>query len=544
MVDTPTCCICFEDITPSARRRNPQAVCCPHCTFVGCFGCVKQFLLKYTMEPQCPNNECFRLWDKPTQYQLLGKSFVNGPLKERRKHVMLEREKALMPQTIPALLVHQWHAARSKLANARSMRVKEPKMWKQLAACAEAEVSALEAKMKDLGVQLPSHQSHNAASQRTEDTASRFILPCPIDDCRGFISTLYQCSHCDVRLCRRCHEILETNDAPMGIEHHDGSCHPTESNQDDGSVDYVRRGSDAGICRDRKKRHYEAKESLSPRKRAKRERTTHVCDPDMVASAALVKKETRPCPKCQVRIFKIEGCDQMWCTQCHTTFSWRTGQVVTGPVHNPHYHAWRQEQLNAVHRGAATDAPACEEDGISALDLLADLHRQTNFQYKHPCFRLHEVDNFIRLVMEFEDTILRDNLGPHGCWNRVDNTDLRVRYLSKQLSEKGLATQVYKRDNIRCKMEEMRAALQLLPMIVTDTVRRMYQDLLQTTHDMWAARERINEALTIMVNGRVYVNRLMADISQRYQSKVYLYPETFYTLYTQRRAAMKRMHKF
>ena len=57
-----------------------------------------------------------------------------------------------------------------------------------------------------------------------------------------------------------------------------------------------------------------------------------------IESANLIKKETRPCPQCAVPIYKISGCDQMWCTQCQIAFSWNTGKVVVGgTIHNPHY---------------------------------------------------------------------------------------------------------------------------------------------------------------------------------------------------------------
>jgi hypothetical protein len=43
----------------------------------------------------------------------------------------------------------------------------------------------------------------------------------------------------------------------------------------------------------------------------------HVCDKETLATAQMIEKDTKPCPKCGNRIHKIEGCDQMFDPQCH-----------------------------------------------------------------------------------------------------------------------------------------------------------------------------------------------------------------------------------
>jgi hypothetical protein len=65
----------------------------------------------------------------------------------------------------------------------------------------------------------------------------------------------------------------------------------------------------------------------------------HECDPALVETINLIKKECKPCPKCHISIYKVKGCDQMWCTQCQVIFSWKTGEQVknTTWIHNPHY---------------------------------------------------------------------------------------------------------------------------------------------------------------------------------------------------------------
>jgi hypothetical protein len=105
-----------------------------------------------------------------------------------------------------------------------------------------------------------------------------FIKKCGVEDCRGFLSEQWKCGMCDTITCNKCLEILNNN---------------TEN--------------------------------------------IHVCKEENIESAKLISKDSKPCPKCAALIFKIDGCNQMWCVLCHTAFSWITGQIETSRIHNPHY---------------------------------------------------------------------------------------------------------------------------------------------------------------------------------------------------------------
>ena len=124
-----------------------------------------------------------------------------------------------------------------------------------------------------------------------------FTYPCGVGDCRGFVDEDYKCGVCSTFTCPDCFQ-------PIGMSKEGGA---------------------------------------------------HACDPDMVASAKAIKESSRGCPGCGERISKIDGCDQMWCPSCHVAFSWKTGRVDYGRIHNPHYYQWM--------RGNAPDGVIRREPG-------------------------------------------------------------------------------------------------------------------------------------------------------------------------------------
>jgi hypothetical protein len=116
----------------------------------------------------------------------------------------------------------------------------------------------------------------------TNNNKYNYVRACPADGCRGFLNSKFNCGLCDTNVCRKCNEIIVNSD------------------------------------------------------------TEHKCSEENIATVKLLEKDTRPCPKCAANIFKIDGCDQMWCVQCHTAFSWKTGNIET-KIHNPHYYDWKRK---------------------------------------------------------------------------------------------------------------------------------------------------------------------------------------------------------
>lgn len=126
------------------------------------------------------------------------------------------------------------------------------------------------------------------AAATPERSRWTFVMKCTRPTCEGFVGTNWKCGLCEVQFCKECGEECGNED------------------------------------------------------------TNHTCDPDVRSTHQALRKEAKPCPKCAAMISKIDGCDQMWCTQCQTAFSWRTGQIETAHIHNPHYFQWMRQTGSAA----------------------------------------------------------------------------------------------------------------------------------------------------------------------------------------------------
>ena len=133
----------------------------------------------------------------------------------------------------------------------------------------------------------------NGSNKDNEDKYT-FIVPCRKNGCKGFLNKKYRCELCDTHTCSKCLEFIGKKDTELY--------------------------------------------------------NNHQCKKENIESAEMIRKDTKPCPKCGTRIYKIDGCDQMWCTECKVAFSWKKGTIVTGTIHNPHYYQWIKNDANSNNR--------------------------------------------------------------------------------------------------------------------------------------------------------------------------------------------------
>lgn len=226
----------------------------------------------------------------------------------------------------------------------------------------------------------------------------------------------------------------------------------------------------------------------------------HVCNEDDVATAELLLHDTKPCPRCKIPIHKTEGCDQMWCVECHTAFSWKTGNIETR-VHNPHYYEWQRQQNGGI-------APRVQGDmecgrGIQGQQGQYILHYMTHECFKFLIQRLEKQNSFANKIQNLKSRnrqlvrifvrIVRfefDELERYNVDEYTNNEDLRAMYLEKSINENRFKQLLQQRDKNNKKKREIFAIGNLLLTTFIDIIYRFRHDWKEYKTELLIKEER------------------------------------------------------
>lgn len=322
---------------------------------------------------------CKAVWNREFLDENLTKVFMKGKYKKRREDILMDKQKALLQSTLPV-------AETRKNAKTRLGEISERRdyLYEQIRIMNE-ELHKMDNESYRLRNQLTTTKAEDIQKKQ-------FVKKCPNGECRGFLSTRWKCGLCNINVCSECHEIKETNNNENN-----------ENNQEN----------------------------------------QHVCKPENVETAKLIFKDCKNCPKCGTYIYKIDGCDQLFCTNCHTAFSWKTGQIETGRIHNPHYYEWlkkggkQQRELLDIPCGGIPQVynmrinvePYIEyEDENSYIGSYSPVRQLIQRNYMPSLY------NTIRLITHIQDASLRDFQNDIERI-RGKELDLRCEYLMNEIDE-------------------------------------------------------------------------------------------------------------
>lgn len=408
---------------------------CPACQNVACAACAQTYILSITGDAECMS--CHHLYDREFLGKVFTKAFLNTKYRQHRENVLLEREMAMLPATQQAV-------QNFKLSQELQQQIRETnhlinEMTKTISTMKEERYRKNAQLRRILASEYESDGLAYGRHQRDETVEKKtFIRACSQPECRGFLNGQWKCGTCESYTCQECHE-------PLGLEK---------------NVD-------------------------------------HTCDPEKIATARLLRRDSKPCPKCCTLIYKIDGCDQIWCTQCHTAFSWRTGRIELGHIHNPHYYAWLRSQSPTGeiprHPGDGGGGGGCgnvewatawhvdnalksqgHPPGTEVYSTIMYFHRQTRHIQAVELPRVPRVEHL-----------------------ELENKDLRIKYLLKGIDRDGWKRALVLREKSRARQTELRQVFEMFITVCSEILRAFIQkekNAAVTVQELVAITRHANEA--------------------------------------------------
>ena len=393
-----SCEVCDEKFNKSTRK----PIKCVHaeCAYEACATCHKRYLLdKSYQSPHCMS--CKKVLT-PEQKANFPKSFWENDFREAVQKVLLQKEKTLLPPLQPeADRLKRISDTKKVIDELRQKIDVNDKNEDQLVRDQRRIYRALE---EQLGLATVQYRLAN----RPLDAAATKVctVKCPMQDCRGYLSDKYVCGLCHVTICKHCNEEKEADED----------------------------------------------EKVEP----------HVCDKDKVATMDEIRKTCKPCPKCGMAISKIDGCDQMFCIApgCHTAFSWTTGLVETGVIHNPEYFRLLrdgkiQDPRHRQHQGGCGPMPHYYDIQAKLFNAVISDEQERMIQYYYQRFAHHRHVTLPRFL---------DQAARHAD---------RLKYLTGELDEKKFEQRLYVANLADERKKEERQIMETFVAVGEDLFRQL-----------------------------------------------------------------------
>jgi hypothetical protein len=310
-----------------------------------------------------------------------------------------------------------------------------------------------------------------------------FIQKCPGNNCNGFLSTAWKCKICELVVCSKCHEIKEEPGAGGG------------------------------------------------------DPEGHTCKQENIDSVKFLKRDTKKCPKCTTRIHKINGCDQMWCTQCHIAFKWSSGAIVTnGIVHNPHFVAYQKE---LARQGKMPTGRAVGDVPCGGLPYYYQFYENVirrftptghaNHRGRRPTSRDRNGDDLwaqlidlLRNATHLQEVIVRQMR--QEVQNIDNNRDIRIQFILGNIEEKKLSSMVIRRALTKEKKTAMLHVYELINTIITENVRVIWEGRMLEEDEL---RKLCEESIKKCHRIRIYANEELKKVSVTYGQTVGLLGKDF-----------------
>lgn len=260
------------------------------------------------------------------------------------------------------------------------------------------------------------NQLYNKKGEIEKEEKNTFMKKCPRNECRGFLSTQWKCGVCNLYTCKECHE-------PMNDE--------------------------------------------------------HKCNPQTLETIKMLEKDTKNCPSCSSLVYKINGCDQMFCVICKTAFDWKTKRIIKGVIHNPHYFEWIRN--NPQGNNPQANNPQENE--------CVYFNQQFPLFYRGTLSELETFHEFCRKILHIENETI-PMYRPENIQSL--NKKARIQYLMKEIDEKKFKQIILKNNKKNELNIEITQLLTLYTNLTIDILRRFRVEY-KKNNTRWTLSEHKNE---------------------------------------------------
>jgi hypothetical protein len=211
----------------------------------------------------------------------------------------------------------------------------------------------------------------------------------------------------------------------------------------------------------------------------------------------------------------VHNCDQMWCTQCHTAFSWRTGAIQNN-IHNPHYYEWMRRTNGGEAPRNPGDVPCGREMNHHLSEMIARCLRTRHSNHPGSIACRQRCDDIVRRTIHLN---YAERPTPANYERRNEN--LRVMYLMKEITEENMKEQLQRDDKRHNKIQEIADIYTIVSTTVTDIMYRFLHHIENECRPSEFSTAILDELIPLVK----YANECLADISYTYScTKIILTP--------------------
>jgi hypothetical protein len=472
VIINPVCDICTENFNKVTRKRIE----CPRCHKTACGTCLERYLLESVMDAHCMF--CREIWDPIFLRREFSSRFMDVTYKKHREDMLWERQRALLPDTMPLIekaaemetLHHQCLEIERQIKKLQEqqrevyyqIQRKDRVYRRQFRRVVEGERPVFEDNNDN-------NDDNNDNNDDNDTEKVHYRRGCAAEHCPGLIqSRTGYCGSCHTTTCIRCN-------VHIGV--------PLQ-----GTI----------------------------------QEEQHTCTPENVEQWKFIQESSRPCPGCRIRISKESGCDQMWCPNCRTAFSWSSGKIEQGTVHNPHYYEWLFNDRRGGGGGDGgnpmennLDGNVCVVPGRMAAQVprilrrrLGNKHPENSEDYNVEFLKAHRhtMHNF-----HVELPRLRRNI---GSITRRDEmyTQLRIDYLQKKIN----------RDDYKIRLQRIEKANRKT--LEYNRICETYINISVECFDRYGTDENVTKKQTLndLSAIRSIAENAIKDLNAVYKSKIRL----------------------